>query len=434
MYAHASRVFHLESNPGNARALVQAHGERDVWLNPPPLPLAMDEMDGVYDLPYARAPHPSYGKARIPAWEMIRFSVNIMRGCFGGCTFCSITEHEGRIIQSRSEPSILREIELIRDKTKGFTGTISDLGGPTANMYRLACKDKKIEETCRRLSCVYPSICTNLGTDHSKLISLYRKARAIPGIKKILIGSGLRYDLAVRSPEYVKELATHHVGGLLKIAPEHSEQGPLSKMMKPGMGAYYEFKEMFDRYSREAGKEQYLIPYFIAAHPGTTDEDMLNLAMWLKKNNFRLDQVQTFLPTPMALATAMYHTRKNPLHKVTDESEIVETVRSGKLRRLHKALLRYHDPENWEIIREGLQRMGRTDLIGNSERHLVPRHSTATAGLIAVARSGETPGPDKLAKKFGQNKPRPGGAVERTPSSARNAMRKKSGTTGTRRK
>ena len=414
LYAHASRVFHLESNPGNARALVQAHGERDVWLNPPPLPLAMDEMDGVYDMSYARAPHPVYGKANIPAWEMIRFSVNIMRGCFGGCTFCSITEHEGRIIQSRSEPSILREIELIRDKTKGFTGTISDLGGPTANMYRLACKDKKIEESCRRLSCVYPTICSNLGTDHSKLIQLYRKARAIPGVKKILVSSGLRYDLAVRSPEYVKELVTHHVGGLLKIAPEHSESGPLSKMMKPGMGAYDQFKELFDRYSKEAGKEQYLIPYFIAAHPGTTDEDMLNLALWLKKNNFRLDQVQNFMPTPMALATAMYHSRKNPLHKVTADSEAVETVRSGKIRRLHKAFLRYHDPDNWEILREGLQRMGRSDLIGSSERHLVPRHTPSTT-LAAIERRKETPSPDKLAKKFGQNKPRPGAAVVRTP-------------------
>jgi uncharacterized radical SAM protein YgiQ len=434
MYAHASRVFHLESNPGNARALVQAHGERDVWLNPPPLPLAMDEMDGVYDLPYARAPHPSYGKAHIPAWEMIRFSVNIMRGCFGGCTFCSITEHEGRIIQSRSEPSILREIELIRDKTKGFTGTISDLGGPTANMYRLACKDKAIEESCRRPSCVYPTICSNLGTDHSKLISLYRKARAIPGIKKILVSSGLRYDLAVRSPEYVKELVTHHVGGLLKIAPEHSESGPLSKMMKPGMGAYDAFKEMFDRFSKEAGKEQYLIPYFIAAHPGTTDEDMLNLALWLKKNNFRLDQVQTFLPTPLATATAMYYTRKNPLHKVTHDSEIVETARSGKIRRLHKAFLRYHDPENWEILREGLQRMGRSDLIGSSERHLVPRSSTQTAGLTAVERSRETPSPNKLAKKFGQNKPRPGGAVERTKTGTGNHARKTTVTARTGRK
>ncbi|WP_370662160.1 YgiQ family radical SAM protein [Massilia timonae] len=372
MYAHASRVFHLESNPGNARALVQAHGDRDVWLNPPPLPLAMDEMDNVYDLPYARAPHPSYGKAHIPAWEMIRYSVNIMRGCFGGCTFCSITEHEGRIIQSRSEPSILREIELIRDTTKNFAGTITDLGGPTANMYRLACKEKKIEESCRRLSCVYPTICSNLGTDHSKLISLYRKARAIPGIKKILIGSGLRYDLAVRSPEYVKELVTHHVGGLLKIAPEHTEQGTLSKMMKPGIGAYDEFKRLFDKYSVEAGKKQYLIPYFIAAHPGSTDEDMLNLALWLKKNNFKLDQVQTFTPTPMAMATTMYHSRKNPLAKVTEDSEVVETAKSGKTRKLHKAFLRYYDPENWPILREGLKRMGRSDLIGNGERHLIP--------------------------------------------------------------
>ena len=418
LYAHASRVFHLESNPGNARAMVQGHGERDVWLNPPPLPLAMDEMDGVYDMPYARAPHPSYGKAKIPAWDMIRFSVNIMRGCFGGCTFCSITEHEGRIIQSRSEPSILREIELIRDKTKGFTGTISDLGGPTANMYRLACKEKAIEESCRRLSCVYPTICSNLGTDHSKLIQLYRRARAIPGVKKILISSGLRYDLAVRSPEYVKELVTHHVGGLLKIAPEHSESGPLSKMMKPGMGAYDQFKELFDRFSKEAGKEQYLIPYFIAAHPGTTDDDMLNLALWLKKNDFRLDQVQTFMPTPMALATTMYHTRRNPLRKVSADSEAVETVRTGKVRKLHKAFLRYHDPANWEILREALQRMGRSDLIGSGVQHLVPRHAAPGIAAGSLERRRETAPVAQLARKFGQNKPRPGAAVVRTPATA----------------
>jgi uncharacterized radical SAM protein YgiQ len=411
-YAHASRVFHLESNPGNARAMVQAHADRDVWLNAPPLPLAMDEMDYVFDLPYARAPHPAYGKAKIPAWDMIRFSVNIMRGCFGGCTFCSITEHEGRIIQSRSEPSILREIELIRDKTKGFTGTISDLGGPTANMYRMACKEKSIEESCRRLSCVYPTICSNLNTDHSKLIQLYRRARDIPGVKKILIGSGLRYDLAVRSPEYVKELATHHVGGLLKIAPEHSEDGPLSKMMKPGMGSYYRFKELFDKYSKEAGKEQYLIPYFIAAHPGTTDDDMLNLALWLKENDFRLDQVQTFLPTPMAMATTMYHTRKNPLRKISKDSETVETPRVGKIRKFHKALLRYHDPENWESIREGLKRMGRSELIGNGPQHLVPR-SDAGASRVRGMTKYETPTVNRIAKKFGQNKPRPGAAILR---------------------
>ncbi len=267
----------------------------------------------MFDLPYARVPHPSYGDARIPAYEMIRFSVNIMRGCFGGCTFCSITEHEGRIIQSRSEASILREIEEIRDRTPGFTGVISDLGGPTANMYRLACKSREIEQNCRKLSCVYPDICPNLNTDHSSLIGLYRKARELPGIKKVLIASGVRYDLAIRDPAYVKELVTHHVGGYLKIAPEHTEAGPLAKMMKPGMGAYDQFKELFDKFSKEAGKEQYLIPYFIAAHPGTTDEDMLNLALWLKRNGFRADQVQAFLPSPMALATAMYHTGRNPL-------------------------------------------------------------------------------------------------------------------------
>ncbi|MBC7860736.1 MAG: YgiQ family radical SAM protein, partial [Burkholderiaceae bacterium] len=400
LYAHASRVFHMESNPGNARALVQAHGERDVWLNPPPLPLAMDEMDNVYDMNFARGPHPSYGKAHIPAWEMIRFSINIMRGCFGGCTFCSITEHEGRIIQSRSEPSILREIEQIRDKTKGFTGTISDLGGPTANMYRLSCKDKAIEESCRRPSCVYPSICVNMGTDHGKLISLYRKARAIPGIKKILIGSGVRYDLAVRSPEYVKELVTHHVGGLLKIAPEHTEQGTLAKMMKPGIGAYEEFKEMFDRFSLEAGKKQYLIPYFIAAHPGTTDLDMLNLALWLKKNNFKLDQVQTFMPTPMAMATTMYHSRKNPLHKVTADSEVVETARSGKIRRTHKAFLRYQDPANWPLLREALVAMGRGDLIGNGDKHLIPAWSNNEGNAPAAGERHRDAGTAKTSTKF----------------------------------
>ncbi|MEB0139143.1 MULTISPECIES: YgiQ family radical SAM protein [unclassified Undibacterium] len=407
MYAHASRVFHLEANPGNAKALVQGHGERDVWLNPPPLPLAMDEMDGVYDRAYARAPHPAYGKAKIPAWDMIRFSVNIMRGCFGGCTFCSITEHEGRIIQSRSEPSILREIEEIRDKVKGFTGTISDLGGPTANMYRLACKDKNIEESCRRLSCVYPSICSNLGTDHSKLISIYRKARALPGIKKILISSGLRYDLAVRSPEYVKELVTHHVGGLLKIAPEHTEADTLSKMMKPGIGSYDEFKQMFEKYSKEANKEQYLIPYFIAAHPGSTDEDMVNLAIWLKKNDFKLDQVQTFMPTPMALATTMYHTRKNPLKRVSADSEAVETARSGKVRKLHKALLRYHAPENWEIIHEALVRMGRRDLIGSAPRHLIPARQPAIP--VTIDQSGVANGRRVAAPKVNTygNKPPP---------------------------
>jgi len=386
LYAHASRVLHLEANPGNARALVQKHGDREVWLNPPPIPLTTKEMDYVYDMPYARKPHPVYNNAKIPAWEMIRFSVNIMRGCFGGCTFCSITEHEGRIIQSRSEASILKEVEEIRDKVEGFTGVISDLGGPTANMYRIACKSEKIEKSCRKLSCVYPGICENLNTDHSALIQLYRKARAIKGVKKILIGSGLRYDLAVKSPEYVKELVQHHVGGYLKIAPEHSEENVLSKMMKPGMGAYDEFKVMFEKFSAEAGKKQYLIPYFIAAHPGTTDDDMLNLALWLKKYDFKLDQVQTFTPTPMAMATAMYHSGKNPLRKVTADSDDVPIPKAGNVRKLHKAFIRYHDPNNWPMLREALKKMGREDLIGNGKQHLIPAWQPLSAKPITTVR------------------------------------------------
>lgn len=372
-YARASRVLHRESNPGNARPLVQRHGNRELWVTRPPIPLTTPEMDSVYDLPYARAPHPSYGDAKIPAWDMIRFSVSIMRGCFGGCSFCSITEHEGRIIQSRSEASILREIEIIRDTTKGFTGIISDVGGPTANMYRMACKDKKTESLCRRPSCVFPGICPNLNTSHESLIGLYRKIRAVPGVKKVMVASGVRYDLAVESPAYIKELVTHHVGGYLKIAPEHTESGPLSKMMKPGIGAYDRFKQLFDQAAKAAGKKYFLIPYFIAAHPGTSDEDMLNLALWLKKNKYRADQVQTFLPSPMALATAMYHSGVNPLQPIRrGASEGVDAIRGLRQRRLHKAFLRYHDPKNWPVLRDSLKRMGRADLIGPGQHQLVP--------------------------------------------------------------
>jgi uncharacterized radical SAM protein YgiQ len=390
LYAHASRILHLESNPGNARALVQRHGTQELWLNPPPIPLATADMDAIYELPYARRPHPGYGDAKIPAYHMIRFSVSIQRGCFGGCTFCSITEHEGRIIQSRSEDSVIREIETIRDEVKGFTGVISDLGGPTANMYRLHCKSTAIESACRRPSCVFPGICPNLNTDHAPLISLYRRARALKGIKKVLIASGVRYDLAVESPEYVKELAAHHTGGYLKIAPEAIGDGPLSKMMKPGVGSYYRFKELFDRYSKEAGKEQYLIPYFIAAHPGTRDVDMLELALWLKKNGFRADQVQAFLPSPMATATAMYHSSKNPLKRVSRSSEEVVIPKGIKVRRLHKAFLRYHDPDNWPVLREALKRMGRADLIGNGKQHLIPAYQPVGTSRAAPMRPFRT--------------------------------------------
>jgi uncharacterized radical SAM protein YgiQ len=380
LYAHASRIFHQEVNPTSAKPLVQSHGSRIIWLNPPAKPLSQDEMDGVFGLPYKRVPHPSYGEAKIPAYDMIKTSVNIMRGCFGGCTFCSITEHEGRIIQSRSQESIIKEIEDIRDKVPGFTGIISDLGGPTANMYQLNCKSEKAEATCRKPSCVWPTICGHLDTDHTPTIELYRKARSVKGIKKVLIASGVRYDLAIQDPEYVKELATHHVGGYLKIAPEHTEEGPLNNMMKPGMGSYDKFKEMFDHYSKLAGKKQYLIPYFISAHPGTTDRDMVNLALWLKENDFKLDQVQNFYPSPLANATTLYHTELNSLRNITSKNLAKE---SGKIsvpkgtiqRRLHKAILRYHDPLNWPIIREALTKLGLTKLIGSTPNCLVPRET-----------------------------------------------------------
>jgi uncharacterized radical SAM protein YgiQ len=382
LYAHASRILHKETNPYNARPLIQAHGDRDVWLNPPPIPLSTPELDTLFELPYTRLPHTIYGDAQISAYEMIRHSVNIMRGCFGGCTFCSITEHEGRIIQNRSEDSIIREIEQIRDTSPAFTGVISDLGGPTANMWRLACKSREIEARCRKLSCVFPGICKSLNTDQTPLVNLYRRARKVDGVKKVLIASGLRYDLAVETPEYVEELVTHHVGGYLKIAPEHTEEGPLDKMMKPGIGSYERFRKMFEKYTAAAGKEQYLIPYFIAAHPGTTDRDMLNLALWLKRNKFRADQVQTFYPSPMASATAMYHSGHNPLKRISRKGATVPTVRNLSQRRLHKAFLRYHDPDNWPALRTALKKMGRADLIGNGNSQLVPTRQPAKRHAI----------------------------------------------------
>lgn len=372
LYAHASRVLHQEASPHNGRALVQKHGSKEIWVNRPPLPLSTEEIDAVFDLPYQRRPHPSYGDAKIPAYDMIKTSVNIMRGCFGGCSFCSITEHEGRVIQSRSKQSILNEIEQIKEKVPGFTGVISDLGGPTANMYGLNCSSPAIEKRCRRLSCVYPSICKHLKTDHKQTTELYREARQIKGVKKILIASGLRYDLALKDKEYIKELVTHHVGGYLKIAPEHSEDGPLQQMMKPSIALYEDFKRLFEQFSAEAGKKQYLIPYFIAAHPGSTDEDMLQLALWLKQNKFKPDQVQTFYPSPMALATAMYYSEHNPLKKLRYKNQKLQVPKALEQRRLQKAFLRYHDEANWPVLRQALIDLGREDLIGTGKNHLLP--------------------------------------------------------------
>jgi len=371
LYAHTARIVHQEHNPHNARCLVQLNGDTDIWVNPPPLPLSTEQMDRIYGLTFQRVPHPDYAGHTIPAYDMIRFSVTIMRGCFGGCSFCSITEHEGRIIQSRSEASILRELEALKTVPE-FKGQVSDLGGPTANMYRQGCSNPEVEAMCRKSSCVYPEICPNLRHDHAPLIQLYRRARAADGIKKIAIGSGVRYDLALKSPEYVKELAAHHVGGYLKVAPEHIAERPLALMMKPKVPLYERFKQLFESCSRASGKQQYLIPYFIAAHPGTTDNDMLELALWLKQNGYRVDQVQTFLPSPMSLSTTMYHSGKNPLERVDAGSGDVFVAKSPETRTLHKAFLRYHDSQNWPLLRQALVRMGQSRLIGPAPHCLVP--------------------------------------------------------------
>jgi radical SAM superfamily enzyme YgiQ (UPF0313 family) len=299
-------------------------------------------------------------------------------------------------------------------------------------MYRLGCKSREIEAACRKPSCVYPGICPNLDTDHAPLVRMYRKARALPGVKKILIASGLRYDLAVKSPEYIQELATHHVGGYLKIAPEHTEAGPLSKMMKPGIGSYDRFKQLFDKFSALAGKQQYLIPYFIAAHPGTSDEDMMNLALWLKKNGLRADQVQTFYPSPMATATAMYHSGRNPLKGISRDptrAEKVDIVRGERRRRLHKAFLRYHDASHWPLLREALQQMGRGDLIGNGRQHLVPSYQPLAAGAARTSQRPKsapaaTPRPGRLLTQHTGLPPRELGAGVRHKTAAMAPRRK----------
>ena len=379
-FALMSRDFQLETNPGNARPLAQRHGNRAIYMNPPARPLddgakqgedsvAMDEL---YDLPFNRVPHPMYTE-RIPAYETVKHSIVVMRGCFGGCSFCSITEHEGRVIQSRSAESVLREVRALR-RMGDFRGTITDLGGPTANMYKLKCKSPEIESKCRKLSCVHPGVCENLQTDHGPLIDLMREVREEPGVKHVFIASGVRYDLAERSPEYVKELAAHHVGGQLSVAPEHVSPRVLEKMKKPGIESFERFQRMFACASEEAGKEQYDIPYFISGHPGSALEDMVELALWLKQNGKRPRQVQDFIPTPMAMATAMYYSGYDPL-----KMEPVYTAKGLREKRLQKALLLYWNPEHWPLAREALQQAGREDLIGRGPHALVPPETAGEA-------------------------------------------------------
>lgn len=373
-FARMTRAFQVETNPHNARPLLQVFGSQAVYFNPPAPPLAEADMDELYDLPFTRLPHPSYGAERIPAFDTVKDSIVTMRGCFGGCTFCSITEHEGRIIQSRSERSVLDEIRQL-SRMSGFSGVVTDVGGPTANMYKLHCKEPKIEAACRRLSCVHPGVCENLVTDHDPLVQLLRKVRREKGVKRVFIASGVRYDLAVKSPAFIRELAEHHTGGQLSVAPEHVDPEVLDKMKKPGVETYERFAQAFCHASDAAGKEQYLVPYYITGHPGSTLADTIELARYLKRNDMRPRQVQDFIPTPMAVATAMYFTGLDPF-----TGEPVPVARELRDKRLLKALIFWWDPEHWPLAREALRKAGRSDLIGTRDSALIPPARPAREG------------------------------------------------------
>ena len=365
-FCDMTKIAHQETNPHNAKRLVQYHGPEAVVVNPAALPLSQVEMDRVYGLPYTRKPHPSYGRQTIPAFEVVKDSVQIMRGCFGGCTFCSITAHEGRIIQSRSEESVLAEIRRMAADPE-FSGVVSDIGGPTANMYEMKCTRPEVEAKCRRLSCVHPTICKLLGTDHGPLLQLMKKAREEPGVRKVLVASGIRMDLARRDPEYMRELATHHVGGYLKVAPEHTDNETLRLMKKPGVEDFVEFDRQFKKASAAAGKKQYLIPYFIGSHPGSTVEAMIDLALFLKRNHYKPDQVQDFIPSPFDIAACMYHTGHDPFTR-----QPVAIAKHLRDRKLQRALMQFFKPENYFEVRRALEQAGRQDLIGSGCDCLIP--------------------------------------------------------------
>ena len=365
-FCRLTRLAHQETNPYNARRLTQRHGNEVVVVNPPGLPLTRAEIDRVYGLPYTRLPHPSYGRAKIPAFEVVRTSVQVMRGCFGGCTFCSITAHEGRIVQSRSHESVLAEIRKMAAEP-GFSGVISDIGGPTANMYRMRCMKPDVEANCRRLSCVHPTICKLLDTDHAPVLGLMRSARRVSGVKQVFVASGIRMDLARLSPQYIRELAAHHTGGLLKIAPEHTDPEVLRLMKKPGSRDFLEFARLFHAASKEAGKTQHLVPYYIAGHPGSDLNAMIDLAVFLQQNGYRPDQVQDFIPSPFDIAAAMYHTGLDPF-----TLQPVPVAKGLHDRRLQRAILQFFKPQNWFDVHKALIQAGRNDLIGGGCDCLIP--------------------------------------------------------------
>jgi uncharacterized radical SAM protein YgiQ len=379
-FAEATRIIHVNTNPFNAKTLVQHHDRQAVVVNPPCLPLAQEQMDHVYDLPYTRRPHPSYTEP-IPAYEMIKDSVTLMRGCFGGCTFCSITAHQGRIIQSRSQDSVLKEVRKLAADPE-FPGVISDIGGPTANMYEMRCTRPEVEAICKRQSCVHPTICKLLGTDHGPLREVMHKARNEPGIRKVLVASGIRMDLAQRDPEYLNELAAHHVGGHMKVAPEHTDPHTLELMKKPSIDNFGGFADAFKEASKKAGKpKQYLVPYFIASHPGSDIHAMIELALYLKRNGYRPDQVQDFIPAPFDVATCMYYTGIDPFTK-----QAVYVAKGLKNRKMQRALMQFFKPENYFEVRQALLDAGRQDLIGSHCDALIPAQPPKEA--LAARRRG----------------------------------------------
>ena len=412
-FAEATKIIHNETNPYNAKPLVQFHDRQAVVCNAPRFPISQAAMDAIYDLPYTRKPHPSY-REKIPAFEMIKDSVTIMRGCFGGCTFCSITTHQGRIIQSRSHDSVIGEIEsMTRDPQ--FKGVISDIGGPTANMYEMRCSRPEVEAKCRRQSCVHPTICKLLETDHGPLVKLMKDARETPGIKKVFVASGIRMDLARRSPEYMRDLVRHHVGGHLKVAPEHSDAGVLNLMRKPASDDFEKFAEVFDRESAKAGKKQFIIPYYIASHPGSDLHAMIDLAIFLKRNGYRPDQVQDFIPAPFDVATAMYYTGIDPFTK-----KPVYVAQHLRDRKLQRALMQFFKPENYFEVRRALEQAGRQDLIGVGCDSLIPmnpprealekRRADANSKfrgeyVHTIPPKGSQSAQDKTPKKQSRNKP-----------------------------
>lgn len=392
-FAKATRIIHHETNPLNARRLVQYHDRQGVVCNPPLLPISQEDMDRVYGLPFTRRPHPMYTE-KIPAFEMIKDSVTIMRGCFGGCTFCSITAHQGRIIQSRSPESVLTELRQL-GQDPAFKGTVSDIGGPTANMYQMRCTRPEVEAKCKRLSCVHPKVCKLLGTDHGPLISLMRASREVPGVRNVHVSSGVRMDLARLSPAYMEELAAHHVGGHLKVAPEHTDPEVLKRMKKPEINDYQSFDQSFREASSRVGKAQYTVPYFIASHPGSDLDAMIHLALFLKRNGYRPDQVQDFIPAPFDIATCMYHTGLDPF--TGEEVYIAKNLRDRKMQR---ALMQFFKPENYFMVREALLKAGRQDLIGSGCDALIPANPPGEALRARMEKANQSLGEGKYVHQI----------------------------------